>query len=94
MPDSRANPTINAVAREAGVSVGTVSNAINAPARLAPETLQRVQEVIDRLGYIRSSAGRTLIRNRSDALGLITPDLVNVLFVEISRGAQLTAAAT
>lgn len=93
MSDSRANPTINAVAREAGVSVGTVSNAINTPERLAPETLLRVQEVIDRLGYIRSSAGRTLIRNRSDALGLITPDLVNILFVEISRGAQLTAAA-
>lgn len=89
----RANPTINAVAREAGVSVGTVSNAINAPERLAPETLERVQEAIDRLGYIRSSAGRTLIRNRSDALGLITPDLVNVLFVDIARGAQLTAAA-
>lgn len=93
MQDSRANPTINAVAREAGVSVGTVSNAINAPDRLAPETLLRVQEAIVRLGYIRSSAGRTLIRNRSDALGLITPDLVNILFVEIARGAQLTAAA-
>lgn len=93
MTGYRPNPTINAVAREAGVSVGTVSNAINAPERLAPETLQRVQEAIDRLGYIRSSAGRTLIRNRSDALGLITPDLVNVLFVEIARGAQLTAAA-
>lgn len=97
MPDSastpRANPTINAVAREAGVSVGTVSNALNAPERLAPETLQRVQEAIDRLGYIRSSAGRTLIRNRSDTLGLITPDLVNILFIEIARGAQLTAAA-
>lgn len=87
------NPTINAVAREAGVSVGTVSNAINSPERLAPETLQRVQEAIDRLGYIRSSAGRTLIRNRSDTLGLVTPDLVNILFVEIARGAQLTAAA-
>lgn len=98
MPDSRAtppptNPTINAVAREAGVSVGTVSNALNAPQRLAPETLQRVHEAIDRLGYIRSSAGRTLIRNRSDTLGLIMPDLVNVLFVEIARGAQLTAGA-
>ncbi len=93
MSDSRTNPTINAVAREAGVSVGTVSNALNAPDRLAPDTLQRVQDAIVRLGYIRSSAGRTLIRNRSDALGLITPDLVNVLFVEIARGAQLTAAA-
>lgn len=89
----RENPTIHAVAREAGVSVGTVSNALNNPARLAPETLQRVHDAITRLGYIRSSAGRTLIRNRSDGLGLIVPDLINVLFVEIARGAQLTAAA-
>lgn len=95
MSDStrRANPNINAVAREAGVSVGTVSNALNNPALLAPETLQRVHAAIDRLGYIRSSAGRTLIRNSSDSLGLVVPDLVNELFVEIARGAQLTAAA-
>ncbi|MGW8482102.1 LacI family DNA-binding transcriptional regulator [Microbacterium sp. NPDC055903] len=89
----RANPNINAVAREAGVSVGTVSNALNNPQRLAEDTLQRVQEAIDSLGYIRSSAGRTLIRNRSDSLGLVTPDLVNELFVRVARGAQATASA-
>ncbi|GAB3601579.1 LacI family DNA-binding transcriptional regulator [Microbacterium tumbae] len=89
----RANPNINAVARAAGVSVGTVSNALNNPDRLAEDTLQRVQDAIERLGYIRSSAGRTLIRNRSDSLGLVTPDLVNELFVRIARGAQATASA-
>ena len=89
----RVHPNINAVAREAGVSVGTVSNALNNPERLAEDTLQRVQDAIERTGYIRSSAGRTLIRNRSDSLGLITPDLVNELFVRIARGAQATASA-
>lgn len=89
----RVHPNINAVAREAGVSVGTVSNALNNPERLAEDTLQRVQAAIERIGYIRSSAGRTLIRNRSDSLGLITPDLVNELFVRIARGAQATASA-
>ncbi len=93
MATKRTNPNINAVAREAGVSVGTVSNALNNPERLAEETLQRVQDAIERIGYIRSSAGRTLIRNRSDSLGLITPDLVNELFVRIARGAQATASA-
>lgn len=88
----RANPTIHAVARAAGVSSGTVSNALNHPARLAPETLERVHEAILELGYIRSAAGRTLIRNRSDGLGLVMPDLINVLFVEIARGAQRTAS--
>ncbi|MDQ0644186.1 LacI family DNA-binding transcriptional regulator [Microbacterium murale] len=91
-PTNRANPTIHAVARAAGVSSGTVSNALNHPARLAPETLERVHDAIIDLGYIRSAAGRTLIRNRSDSLGLVMPDLVNVLFVEIARGAQRSAS--
>ncbi|MFP3394069.1 LacI family DNA-binding transcriptional regulator, partial [Brevibacillus sp. SIMBA_076] len=82
---------IGAVARAAGVSVGTVSNAINNPERLAAETLERVHSAIAELGYIRSSAGRTLIQNASEDLGLIVPDLINRLFVEVARGAQLTA---
>ncbi|MGO3319341.1 MAG: LacI family DNA-binding transcriptional regulator [Microbacterium gubbeenense] len=85
-------PNIGAVARAAGVSVGTVSNALNTPDRLAPETLDRVLGIIDELGYIRSSAGRTLIRNAADDFSLIVPDIDNSLFVDIARGAQLTAA--
>lgn len=85
-------PNIGAVARAAGVSVGTVSNALNAPDRLASETLDRVLGIIDELGYIRSSAGRTLIRNAADDFSLIVPDIDNSLFVDIARGAQLTAA--
>lgn len=87
----RGTPNIGAVARAAGVSVGTVSNAINNPERLAAETLERVHSAIAELGYIRSSAGRTLIQNASEDLGLIVPDLINRLFVEVARGAQLTA---
>ncbi|GGF38840.1 transcriptional regulator [Microbacterium sorbitolivorans] len=87
----RGTPNIGAVARAAGVSVGTVSNALNNPERLAPETLERVHGAIEKLGYIRSMAGRTLIQNASEDLGLIVPDLINRLFVEVARGAQLTA---
>lgn len=87
----RGTPNIGAVARAAGVSVGTVSNALNNPERLAPETLERVHGAIEQLGYIRSMAGRTLIQNASEDLGLIVPDLINRLFVEVARGAQLTA---
>lgn len=87
----RVNPTIHAVAHEAGVSIGTVSHALNHPTRVASETLERVQTAITRLGYIRSSAGRALTRNRSDGLGLIVPDQVNILFGQIARGAQFAA---
>ena len=49
-------PNIGAVARAAGVSVGTVSNALNAPDRLAPETLDRV------LGASSMSSGTSAAR--------------------------------
>ncbi|MDP9027790.1 MAG: LacI family transcriptional regulator [Actinomycetota bacterium] len=81
-------PTMVTVAREAGVSVATVSNALNNPDRVASDTLTRVREVIDRLGFIRNNAARSLVTRRSDGLGLVVPDLENSLFVDMARGAQ------
>ena len=43
--------SIRDVAREAGVSVTTVSHALNGKGRLNPETRERVREIADRLGY-------------------------------------------
>lgn len=60
-------PTIETVAKRAGVSRQTVSNAANAPHRLRPETLQRVLGTIDELGYRPSQAARSL-RTRSTQL--------------------------
>ena len=51
---------IKDVARQAGVSVGTVSNVINRPDMVSEETRHRVQSVIDRLGYVRSESARQL----------------------------------
>ena len=53
---------IKDVAREAGVSVGTVSNVINRPETVAVETRERVQEAVRRLGYVRSESARQLDR--------------------------------
>ena len=43
--------TIREVAEAAGVSVGTVSRALNAPATVRPVTLEKVRAVIDRMGF-------------------------------------------
>ncbi|GHJ34576.1 LacI family DNA-binding transcriptional regulator [Streptomyces sp. TS71-3] len=59
--------TLAVVARRAGVSPQTVSNAINAPELLRPETLERVRRTIDELGYRPSRAAQTL-RTRSSRL--------------------------
>lgn len=61
--------TIEHVAREAKVSRQTISNAINAPHRLNPQTLVRVRQVIDELGYRPNQAARNLRTQRSRLLG-------------------------
>jgi DNA-binding LacI/PurR family transcriptional regulator len=63
-------PTLATVAAEAGVSRQTVSNALNSPELLRPETLERVQEAITRLGYSPNRAARNLRTRASHLLGL------------------------
>jgi DNA-binding LacI/PurR family transcriptional regulator len=63
-------PTLATVADEAGVSRQTVSNALNNPDLLRPETLERVQSVIERLGYSPNRAARQLRSGASHLIGL------------------------
>ena len=69
--DARSGPpTLATVAAEAGVSRQTVSNALNSPELLRPETLERVQEAIERLGYSPNRAARNLRTRSSHLIGL------------------------
>ena len=61
--------TIGDVAREAGVSRQTVSNAVHYPQRLSPDTLARVQRAIDDLGYRPQAAAQSLRHQRTGAIG-------------------------
>src|SRR5690349_2031160 len=67
--------TISQVAKEAGVSSQTVSRVINNRQEITPETRQRVQEVIKRLGYQPNAIARSLIQRRSHTLGVVTSGL-------------------
>lgn len=69
-PDRGGAPTLATVAAEAGVSRQTVSNALNSPDLLRPETLERVQEAIERLGYSPNRAARNLRTRASHLIGL------------------------
>jgi len=69
---SAAKPlTIKEIAREAQVSTQTVSRVLNNRPDVSRQTRQRVQQVIDRLGYEPSAVARSLIRQRTFALGFI-----------------------
>jgi DNA-binding LacI/PurR family transcriptional regulator len=63
-------PTLATVAREAGVSRQTVSNALNSPHLLRPETLERVRRAVDALGYSPNRAARNLRTRSSHLIGL------------------------
>ncbi len=66
----RCPPTLADVAERAGVSRQTVSNAVNNPDLLRPDTLARVQEAIDELGYSPNRAARNLRTRASHLIGL------------------------
>ena len=68
-------PTIKEVAFAAGVSTQTVSRVINGRPDVSPQTRQHVQDVIDTLGYQPSELARSLIRQRSFTLGVVTAGL-------------------
>ncbi|GAA5163767.1 MULTISPECIES: LacI family DNA-binding transcriptional regulator [Amycolatopsis] len=82
---------IKDVAREAGVSIGTVSNVVNRPHVVSPETRTRVLSVIERLGYVRDESARQLRAGRSRIMALLVLDLGNPFFVDLARGAEEAA---
>ncbi|MFI6345599.1 LacI family DNA-binding transcriptional regulator [Streptomyces sp. NPDC050560] len=82
---------IKDVARDAGVSVGTVSNVINRPDVVSERTRRRVKAAIDRLGYVRSESARQLRAGQSRIVALLVLDMGNPFFVDVARGAERTA---
>jgi LacI family transcriptional regulator len=84
--------SIREVAAAAAVSVGTVSNVLNSPDKVAPSTVARVLAAIDELGFVRNDAARQLKAGRSRSVGLVVLDVGNPFFTDIARGAGNRAA--
>ena len=84
--------TIRDVAREAGVSISTVSRVLNDKDDVAPETAATIRRVIDDLGYASSMAARSLRSRTTNVVGLIVPDLWHPFTSLVIRGVnQVTA---
>src|SRR4051794_21329825 len=83
--------TIKEIAREAGVSMQTVSRVVNNRPDVSRETRQKVQQIIDQLGYHPNAIARSLIRQRSYTLGVIASHLSfygpQALLIELDRQA-------
>lgn len=82
------NITIYDVAREANVSMATVSRVVNGNPNVKPVTRKKVQEVIERLGYRPNAVARGLASKKTTTVGVIIPDISNIFFAELARGIE------
>jgi LacI family transcriptional regulator len=83
---SEKKPTINDVAREAGVSKRTVSRVINGSSNVGPKTLELIQKVIERMDYSPDKQARGLASSRSYLLGLIYDNPDALYIDQVQRG--------
>jgi LacI family transcriptional regulator len=90
---TRQRVTMADVAREAGVSLMTVSRAINGKEGISHSTRDRIQDIIDRLGYRPSDIARSLVTDRTGTIGLVVIDNTNPFFSEFARGVEHEAYA-
>lgn len=80
--------TIYDVAREAGVSMATVSRVVNNNPNVKPQTRKKVYEAIERLGYRPNAVARGLASKKTTTVGVVIPDISNSIFAEIARGIE------
>ncbi len=80
--------TIYDVAREAGVSMATVSRVVNNNPNVKPQTRKKVFEAIERLGYRPNAVARGLASKKTTTVGVVIPDISNAIFAEVARGIE------
>lgn len=83
--------TIRDVAREAGVSVATVSRVLNGSGPVRDDTRARIVEVARKLRYTPNGTARSLTMRRTSSLGVLLPDLHGEFFSEVIRGIDQVA---
>ncbi|MDQ1288990.1 MAG: LacI family transcriptional regulator [Actinomycetota bacterium] len=79
---------IKDVAAHAGVSVGTVSNVLNRPHLVRPETRERVETAMADLGFVRNESARQLRAGSSRIVAFVFTDTSNPFFADVARGAE------
>ena len=90
MTVARRPPRLKDVAEAAGVHISTASRALNerTATLLNPQTLERVRETADGLGYRVNGMARALKTRRSLSIGMVIPDITNPFFPPAVRGAE------
>ena len=80
--------TIYDVAREANVSMATVSRVLNGNPNVKPETRRKVKDVIERLNYKPNAVARGLASKKTKTVGVIIPDISDLYYSAVLRGLE------
>jgi LacI family transcriptional regulator len=80
--------SISDVAREAGVSIFTVSAVVNNKSHVRKVLRERVENAIRKLNYRPNLIARSLIKQKTQTIGMIVPDIANPFFPMVVRGAE------
>ncbi|QWA14099.1 LacI family DNA-binding transcriptional regulator [Sodalis ligni] len=83
--------TLESVAAQSNVSKITVSRAFTHPEKVHPDTLKRVLDAAESMGYIVNAAARTLRAKASKTIGIVNPDMSNPFFGQLAK--EMTLAA-
>jgi LacI family transcriptional regulator len=78
--------TIHDVAKAAGVSISTASNALNGTGRTNAETRDRVDKIAEEIGFRPNALARGLLQKRSHAIGMLTNDTYGRLTLPMAAG--------
>ncbi|MDX6301604.1 MAG: LacI family transcriptional regulator [Nocardioidaceae bacterium] len=87
----RRSTSVKDVAALAGVSLGTVSNVLNRPDRVAAATRGRVEQAMSELGFIRNESARQLRAGGSLTVAYVMLDATNPFFTDVAQGAEEAA---
>jgi LacI family transcriptional regulator len=85
--------TIKDVAREAGVSIATISKYINGVQHFSPSVEKRISFSIEKLGYQLNPAAQSMVTGKTRMLGLAIVDIYNPYFASVVKGANREAIA-
>src|SRR6266581_1680293 len=80
--------SISDVARESGVSIFTVSSVVNNKSHVGKALRERVEAAIQKLNYRPNLIARSMIKQKTQTIGMIVPDIANPFFPMVVRGAE------
>lgn len=85
--------TVYDVAQASGLSIASVSRALNGRPGVSVETTARIRAIADRLGYQPNELARALVAKATQTIALLVPDITNPYFPELVKGVQAAADA-